>query len=283
MRLSLIHAGPAGYEKLQSTEPGASVIDANPSPGDDEEGPSKAEEEPQATPVSEERAAPNGLQRVGAGMLLLTIIGITADLMGIANFDLSEVWFLKGVPSPGGAEGAHPSNIGEWSAVIWAGVLQMRAQAPGWFVALALVIAAATVFGPRPVAIRIWWLFRLLGPLGILAGVGWLLFPWVERWPLWAWWADNWPKFEGVVAFGEVLLVALAAIHAWGMCVKGREEGRPALFVGGIFLLIAIFLAALAMVAWWDGLAWFLKGMQMVECIVIAIAGYATIRGDSAE
>ncbi|WP_327587926.1 hypothetical protein OHA25_13695 [Nonomuraea sp. NBC_00507] len=251
------------------------MIDENPPPEDSEEDQPGAEEESEPAPTREERQTPSGLQRLGVGLILITVLGITADLMGIASFDISDVWFLKGAPSPGNAEGGSPASIGEWLPNLWAGLLQIRAEAPGWFVGLALSFAVLTALGPRSV----WRILRALAPLGVLLSLGWLLLPWIERWPIWSWWSANWPNLEGIVAFGALLFVALLAFAAFGASVGADEEGSLPLYLGGVVLWISAFLGALAMVAWWDGLPWYLKGMQVVECIVIAILGYASIRG----
>ncbi|MEV6156136.1 hypothetical protein AB0L53_37915 [Nonomuraea sp. NPDC052129] len=71
------------------------------------------------------------------------MVGIVADTMQIISFDVGDVWFLTEDP-----ERPHPSGIGEWVAAVWNILLQIRAQAPWWFIALISAMGIATMLGP---------------------------------------------------------------------------------------------------------------------------------------
>ncbi|MGN9781373.1 hypothetical protein ACTMTF_08095 [Nonomuraea sp. ZG12] len=200
------------------------------------------------------------MRRLAVGAFAITCLGLIADLMGIVSFDVSEVWFLRGETAPGNTS----VSITAWLGDLWAGLLQIRADAPGWFVALSISIVFVVAFGPRTVALRAWKALRLLTPLGILLGVVWLLMPWMERWPVWSWWSDSWSTISAWLAIGMIIITTLAAVAGCALLLGELDEGY--------YVTIICFIFALVMAIRWDGLPLFLKITQVAVCIIIPIA-----------
>jgi hypothetical protein len=218
--------------------------------------------------ADDDRTLPNGnvprWWRFLATLGVLGVLGVIADTMQIISFDVGDVWFLTEDP-----ERPHPSGIGEWVTAVWNMLLQTRAQAPWWFIALVSAIGIATMLGPVKVITRLIRILRTLAPFIVVACVIWLLWPWISG-PAW----NSISRLEDSIAVGVIATVlatvlTIAAVLIGGVGVlmlDGFSESTGAMLVIGSSAVL------LVMAIRWDSLPQWLTIVQVVALVLLIIS-----------
>ncbi|MEU7831861.1 hypothetical protein [Nonomuraea sp. NPDC049129] len=218
--------------------------------------------------ADDDRIPPNGnvprWWRFLATLGVVGLLGIVADTMQIISFDVGDVWFLTEDP-----EHPHPSGIGEWVGAVWNILLQIRAQAPWWFIALVSAIGIATMLGPVKVITWLIRILRTLAPFIVVACVIWLLWPWIS--------GPAWNSISGLgdgIAWGPIatvlaVVLTIAAVLIGGVGVLLLDEFADST---GAMLVIGPSAVLLVMAIRWDSLPQWLTIVQIVALVLLIIS-----------